>query len=84
MKGWTSLVDELPEVDEPILVKNYEKRFFGIREQDGRGDQIHCQEEQQGDFAFSISLDTPFTDQEIKWRYFDDWLENQAYIRSLR
>lgn len=72
MKGWTSLVDELPEVDEPILVKNHGKTFFGIREQDERGDFIHCQEDIQGNFVLSISLDIPFTDPLIEWRYFDD------------
>ena len=70
--AWTKLAKTFPEVDEPILVKNHGKTFFGIREQDERGDFIHCQERENGDFVFSINLYSPFNDESFEWRNLDD------------
>lgn len=70
--AWKKLCEEFPNMDEPILIKSHGKTFYGIREQDEDGDFIHCQNELQGDFAFSILLSTPFNDPAFLWRYFDD------------
>lgn len=69
---WTKLCEELPKLDEPIALKYHGKSFFGIREQDENGDFIHCQDEESGDFVFSINLAIPFNDPNIFWRNFDD------------
>lgn len=69
---WTKLCEELPKLDEPIALKYHGKSYFGIHEQDEDGDFIHCQDESNGDFVFSLSLNFLFNDPNIFWRNFDD------------
>ena len=72
MTAWKNLTDEYPEEGSSILIKNGTKVFYGIRVIDDDGDLIHCQEDMQGAFVFSINLATPFNDRSYEWREFDD------------
>mgnify|MGYP003370684759 CR=1 FL=1 len=69
---WHKLCNKYPEEDEPIALKANNKTYFGIRVIDERGDMIHCQERENGDFVFSINLLAPFNDESFEWRKFDD------------
>ena len=69
---WQILCQVFPPEDEPIVVKSYEKTYFGIRTIDENGDFVHCQDHENGGFVFSINLRSMFNDPSFKWRLFDD------------
>lgn len=69
---WRLLCNEYPNEDEPIILKAFNKTYFGIRVIDEDGDFIHCQDTKNGSSVFRIDLRFMFNDHSYKWRLFDD------------